>query len=136
MPNCGGCSGHTEYRSVPQRSTSTTSTNIYEVEALYFQRLERKYLGLLVDRPEPAQAQRAGTNHGVVILAVRRGSPAYAANLLPGDIVVKINDQDAELENWASLETWGGAIREVTIMRNGQTRTVPLAINADGSWPS
>jgi hypothetical protein len=49
---------------------------------------------------------------------------------------VKLNDHEVEPDNWHALETSGEAIRQVTIMRQGQAKTVPVAINPDGSWPS
>jgi hypothetical protein len=131
-----GSAGHTEFRQTSHTSYSPYSYDTYDTRVVYMQQMERRWIGVQTARPAPDEAQRAGTNHGVVIHAVRRASPAYAANLLPGDILVKLNDHDVEPENWPALEISGEPIRQVTIMRQGEPKVVPLAIGADGSWPS
>ncbi len=48
-------------------------------------------LGIQVREVTPELAMRLGVNRGVVISAIRQGSPAAEAGLRPGDVVLEIN---------------------------------------------
>src|SRR5205823_3628559 len=39
---------------------------------------------------------REGPPHGVVLMALRRGSPAQLIRLSPGDVLLRINDRDVK----------------------------------------
>jgi serine protease DegQ len=79
--------------------------------------------------PELAQALGVEASAGVVIAGVLQGSPAEAAGLLPGDVVVAINEQPVRLvaqllANVAQL-TPGQAAR-LHVVRQGQALSVTI----------
>lgn len=69
------------------------SIDRYNQRALYFAPLVRKGAGVIVSKLDDQQKQRAGTNQGVEIVAVRKGSPAFQADMIPGDILLSANGQ-------------------------------------------
>jgi hypothetical protein len=70
------------------------SVDRYEQHALYFGPLPRKGLGIFFASPTEEARQLAGTNKGYQVMLVRRGSPAFRADILPGDLVVSIGGRD------------------------------------------
>jgi S1-C subfamily serine protease len=81
--------------------------------------------------PEIAEQLRLNRTSGVVVLDVVRPSPAAQAGIAPGDVIVKVNDQNA-----ASAEDFIAALRaaepgdqvQLTVVRGGQTREVSVRV--------
>lgn len=93
--------------------------------AFYFAPLERKGVGLLVvDLTEETRNWLVMSNmrNGVAVAAVRPGSPGRAADIRPGDIVVRVNDREV-----LDREGFGVALGQVAgdhtfqLVRNGDT---------------
>jgi hypothetical protein len=70
------------------------SVDQYEQYALFFAPLQRKGLGLMVYMPTDEAKRLAGTNKGHQVTHVRRDSPAYRADILPGDLLVTFGGRD------------------------------------------
>lgn len=66
------------------------SVDRYQHTALYFARGERRGLGLLVREIPISDRQRIGTNRGVQVVAVRKESPGFMADIVPGDIILAL----------------------------------------------
>ena len=66
------------------------SVDRYEQAALFFKPLARIGLGVKLGLLSDADKQRLQSNKGMRVEAVRKGSPAFAADILPGDIVISI----------------------------------------------
>ena len=66
------------------------SVDRYEQAALFFKPLARIGLGVKLGLLSDADKQRLQSNKGMLVEAVRKGSPAFAADILPGDIVISI----------------------------------------------
>jgi predicted metalloprotease with PDZ domain len=99
---------------------------------LYFIPVERKGLGAMWLPASPEQAAQLHNDKAVVIVAIRAGSPAERAGLVAGDAVVKLNGREVDLR--AEVEAPPGRITSITIIRASATRTIPVAVAADGSW--
>ena len=68
--------------------------------------------------------KRLETNQGVVVNVVMEGSPAYLSDILPGDILLKMGDdqiQSAEHMMRTLLQKYQGQTVSFTIDRNGKT---------------
>ena len=117
-----------------------TDDNPYTVEhydqtGLFFQPLARTGLGVRMQLLNAEQKQLAQTNEGVLIIAIRRESPAFKAELLPGDIVltvgeIPIYDNDSLL---GAIEKSKG--REVAILlRRQRTKVTKKVLIPAGTW--
>ena len=59
--------------------------------AVYFSLLEKRGSGLFLIPATEKGAAAAGTKLGGEVLAVREGSPAYYADILPGDVIIALD---------------------------------------------
>jgi len=66
---------------------------LYGQIAVYFCLLEKRGSGLFLIPPTKEGTAAAGTNLGGQVLAVREGSPAYNADILPGDVITALDGQ-------------------------------------------
>lgn len=95
--------------------------------------VRRGQLGITVQdlTPELAQAFKLGTQQGVVISGVEKGSSADSAKLRSGDIILAVNGRKIQsstrLRNTLGLLSVGETAR-LKILRNGKKRTVKLKI--------
>jgi serine protease Do len=90
--------------------------------------VERGFLGIEIQNLTPglAQAFKAGTTNGALVSGVTPGSPADAAGLKSGDVIIEFNGQpiaDANQFKLRVTETIPGTTVSVKIKRNGQTET-------------
>ena len=93
----------------------------------------RGYLGILIQQltPELAQSFGLGQAQGILVAQVTPGSPAAAAGLRQGDVIIghqgeTVTDVGA-FRNRIALTPPGGQAR-ISILRNGQTLEVPVTI--------
>lgn len=113
-----------------QTSYIPFTVNRFNKMAVYFAAVEQKGSGALVRELNQQEVTQYETQRGFVIRAIRDGSPAYASNLLPGDVVLHVNGQPADMTNWQA------AIRSkepitIQLIRNGQDRELLLNIPTD-----
>ncbi|MCC7166955.1 MAG: PDZ domain-containing protein, partial [Rhodospirillales bacterium] len=88
------------------------------------------FTGSLVANINPALIEEMGIDvgeTGVIILRIKRGSPAHRVQLAPGDIVLKVND--TALASVADLtravERIQGGLR-ITVKREGRVMTIQV----------
>ena len=108
------------------------SVRRYDQLAMYFRKAPRQGLGIY-PRPLTNEEKSAlGSNKGIAIVAVTNGSPAFMADILPGDILVQLNGQglwDADSIK-AAIDSAKGKTSEIQIFRNGQLVTKQVSIPA------
>jgi len=92
--NYSGTSTTTSY----QTSYIPYQVDQYDQTAVFYAPMKRTGLGARVEDPTAATKQAIGSNRGVFVLAVRQGSPAFAADLLTGDIIVAIDGRKVTTE--------------------------------------
>lgn len=74
-----------------------TQINRFDYLVTYWMKENAKYtLGVRSTDLSPADKTKLQSNKGVKVVAVIKGTPAYRADLLRGDIVKRINDIDVE----------------------------------------
>jgi len=113
------------------------SVNIYNQTAIFFARGTKAGTGLLFMALTPQMVSRLGTNRGVLVTAVRRGSPGFFADIVPGDVIQSVDGQvvyDGDTMVQAGKAGWGHAAT-YQLLRHGKPYAVMVSINADGSWP-
>jgi hypothetical protein len=98
------------------------SVDKYEQGAAYFAPLVRKGLGVWLGKPTDDHRKAMESNRGMLITAVRRGSPAFKADLLPGDVLLSIGGETVSdrPEAQRAIAAVSGQTVDVRLFRNGQ----------------
>lgn len=115
------------YASIPM----TNQVRRFDQYAGYFvTRVTKLKTGIYFDNLSTEEKQNYQTNTGVKILAVIDDSPAFKANIIPGDIVTKINDS-ALYNVESTMEIMGNLKDEdeliFTIIRKGVTQKIKIS---------
>jgi hypothetical protein len=105
----------------------------YRYTALFFKRLDTSQmrLGALLVSVQPEQREVLKTNAGCMAMVVYEGTPAFAADIMDGDILLAIDGAPLlgpdHVQEIIAQKDAGAAIR-VDVRRNGQTsqKTVTL----------
>jgi S1-C subfamily serine protease len=72
-----------------------------------------------------------GSNRGVVVNVVVKGSPAFNADIMHGDIITKINDEVvSDVQSFgATVGRYAGQEVVLQTYREGRERQVPVRLN-------
>lgn len=103
--------------------------------------IRRGYLGVGTQpvRLPASLRERAGAEHGLVVVEVVEGSPAARAGLLLGDVILALNGHPvADIEDLQALlggERVGTAV-EVGIVRAGEPRSLAATVGERGRPPA
>jgi membrane-associated protease RseP (regulator of RpoE activity) len=132
----------TAYGSATTTTYGTTTTYIpvtihrSDYGALYFVK-QRSPFGVLVRNLNDTEQQELQSNKGVLVRAVAEGSPAFDADILPGDIIAGLDGIDV-----TSTAALGDLLRErsgrglsVSIIRGGQRIDRLVHPTHVESWP-
>lgn len=105
----------------------------YQYEAVFFRRGKPPILGVVAEPPSQEVRQRLERNTGVVVWVVLVGSPAFDANILDGDVILKINgDNVTSVKDYSEkLTRLAGQTIDLDIWRNGQSKTVSVKLNSE-----
>jgi membrane-associated protease RseP (regulator of RpoE activity) len=111
------------------------SVDRYDQWAVYFAPLARRGFGALVNPMTDEQRRATGTNRGLQILALRKGSPAYEADILPGDLLLKLGDKDVDdIQVYhAAIAGAAGRTVDVEIFRDGKRLSKQVTF-PPGDW--
>ena len=128
------------YASGTYSGTSTTygsqtsyipyTINRFDKGAVYFKEAPKNGVGILFYELSPEQIAQLETRRAIVVGAIRDGSPAYLADMLPGDIITIVNGQPADVANWRAA-IHSSAEVTVKFMRNGTFREKAITIPPD-----
>jgi hypothetical protein len=105
----------------------------YEQTATYWAKSQPPIFGVLVRGLDPQLRQELETNHGVLIVAVITGSPAFTADMLRGDIIVSVAGERIQgTDHFFDLVIANsGATVPVEVLRNGQPLSFSIAIRRE-----
>jgi hypothetical protein len=105
----------------------------YQYEAAFFRKMPRPILGVLPQPLPPEIRQQLERNTGVYAWIVRDNSPAFAANILEGDVILKLNGEDViSVDDYIAKYTrLAGEKVDVQIWRNGQIKSISLQLNSN-----
>lgn len=131
----GGSASGTYSGTTTTYGTQTTyipiRINRFSKTAIYFQELPKSGIGILMRELSAPEMQRLETRHAIAIRFVRDGSPAYTADIFPGDIITKINGQPADPDVLKAALTGPQPIA-LRIDRNGQQKDI--SVNVPPEW--
>lgn len=113
-----------------QTSYIPITINRFSKMAVYFMELPRYGAGILPRELNAQEITAIESRRAFVVRFVRDGSPAYIADLLPGDIVTHVNGQPADQEAWQAAIR-GEQPLSVHVVRNGKPRDLTLTIPPD-----
>lgn len=114
----------------------TSQHRRFDQEAVYYVKTTKKpTFGFLVGDLTPELRASIQRNTGVVIAVVMENSAAFDANILSGDILIKIDGANVRnmqhtLELMGDAEPPGGRSR-LTILRNGQEKIFTVKLGAN-----
>jgi hypothetical protein len=103
----------------------------YQYQAGFFRKVRPAIFGVL-PQPLPSELrQQLQRNTGVVAWVIRNDSPAFSANILEGDVILKVNGEDVlSVEDLVKKNmTFAGQKIDVDIWRNGQFKTISVQLN-------
>jgi hypothetical protein len=118
--------------------TSTTyipySVDRYDQEAIFLGPIKRRGVGIRYGVLTPQQSAEVGTNKALIVQAVRRGSPAFLADILPGDFVKTVNGAAVY-----DQESFTAAVRfetplTIVLSRSGKEVVKTITLGPGGAW--
>lgn len=103
----------------------------YEHAATFWRRIERPVFGALVQDLTDELKQKLQTNRGLVVRAVMVDSPAYQADLLKGDILMKIDGEPVSSARkfYNDVILLAGRDVNLSVLRGGKTMQRRLTLN-------
>ena len=102
--------------------------------AVYFREAPKIGTGIYARDLTPDEIKLHETRRAFAVRFVRDASPAYQADILPGDVILRVNGQAAESARWqAALQ--GPQPMKVELYRNGAMREIELTVSADWKQP-
>jgi hypothetical protein len=118
--------------SIPGGLAVPITSHTYDVAAVYFSKVrpEKIGFGIRTRFMTPEEVQTIGTNKAAVLEFVVRGSPAYDADLITGDIILTIAGQDfTNREKINQVKTdYAGQSVPLEFVRNGKRMTLPITV--------
>jgi hypothetical protein len=98
------------------------SSDVYNFTATFWRRLKPGGLGANFRNLSIAEQRKSGSNEGVVITAVRRGSAAFEEDILVGDILREVGDKKVvdAASAAAALRPYHGRSVTIVLWRNGK----------------
>ena len=113
-----------------------SSIDRFDQVDLFLADTPRKGIGIAARPLKASEAAALGTNKGMMIAAVRRGSPAFNADILPEDLVTRVGSNvvygGPTLKT--AVEIAYGTTADVTILRGGKTIIKQVVLSNDGTW--
>lgn len=124
----GMAGGQQVYGTATTTTYGTTTTHIpYTVNrsdylATYWGKLPPAVFGAFVREPKPEERRQIGSNTGLLITVVVKGSPAFSADLFRGDVIKSIAGAPLrDLQDFrATLSRSAGQAIDIIILRDGK----------------
>lgn len=118
--------------SIPGGLAVPITFHTYDVVAVYLSKIRPEKMGLGINPRfmTPEEVQTIGTNKAMVVEFVIRGSAAYDADLIKGDVIFNIAGQDfSNPEKVARVKVeYAGQTVPLELMRNGKRMTLQINV--------
>lgn len=101
--------------------------NRFDKTAIYFKEIPRKGVGLKIRDLTNQEMAALGTRHAVFVQFVRDGSPAYNADIFPGDIILQVNGAPFDPSHWRQAVN-GAQPMHVKVVRNGAPKDIDVTV--------
>lgn len=102
------------------------TVNRYDKFAAYFAEVPRKGIGIKWRDLDATEMARLETRRGTVVQSVRDGSPSYHADILPGDIILRVNGEPFDPEKWWPAVAEGKML--LSVDRSGKSREIEVTV--------
>jgi len=131
----GGSATVTGNATTTTTGTKTTyipyNTRLYDYSATYWVKLKALTFGVYGEDLSVEQRKLIGSNKGAVLIVIVNDSPAFMADFLPGDILIRLNG--TEITNFASLlarvtENKGRHV-VIDLIRDGEPLSKEVTLN-------
>ena len=106
------------------------TVNRFDKIGVYFMEIPKYGAGILPRDLTAEEVARFETRKAFAVRFVRDGSPAYKADLLPGDVVLRVNGEPADNEAWQKAIRSAAPLK-VNLDRNGKQRELEIVIPDD-----
>jgi len=135
-----GSGGNSSFFGTATTTTSGSSTiNIpysqqrFDYFVSYWIKLKSPILGTILRPLSPELRAKIQSNKGALVIGVVKGSPAFEADIVPGDILKSIGDVDIiEVADYRrALGKYAGQIAVITVFRGGGDVTKNIQLNAN-----
>lgn len=130
----GGYASGTYSGTTTTYGTKTTYIPItverFDKLAVFFQEVPRVGMGIYARELTADEMIALDTRKAIAVRFVRDGSPAYAADIFPGDIITHLNGQAVDPQVVQSAVTGAQPIK-VHLFRKGQPRDLEMTIAPD-----
>lgn len=103
------------------------TVNRFDKVGMYFAEAPKEGAGALFRDLNSGEVTLLGTRRAMAVIAVRDNSPAYYADILPGDLITNVGEQPADRENWKAAMR-RAEVHTIRVYRNGQFREIQLEI--------
>jgi hypothetical protein len=107
------------------------SIDRFEQGATYWVKVKESILGALATDLPPELRQKIGSNKGVLVIAVGKGTPAFSADILKGDVIKKINNIEILDQKHYVVTIFKNANKKnnITLLRNGKEIVKEIHLN-------
>ena len=102
----------------------------YEYSATFWAKAKPSPIGVLVESLNDDQKKQLQTNKGVVVEVVIRGTPAYEADVLKGDVLTSLADEQIQTPDqfFDIVGRHQGEPVTLILIRDGQAKTLSLTL--------
>lgn len=116
-----------------QMSYMEESTDFYDYSATYWAKARPFAFGVHVKELDQQTKVELGTNKGVLVRVVVKGTPAYDADLLGGDVLRSLNNEEITDPDqfFALVKKYEGQKVSVAVYRSGQNLTKEVFIKTE-----
>lgn len=106
------------------------STDYYEYAATFWAKSKPPVFGVMVRPTDEETRQRLQSNHGLMVVAVIRDSPAFLADILRGDVIMKYANQDITSRRQFFDLVQANADKKIELQfeRNGELKTMSVQL--------
>jgi predicted metalloprotease with PDZ domain len=106
------------------------NTDYFDYSASFWAKAKPSPIGVLVDDLTDQLRKEYQTNKGVVVEVVVRGTPAFNADVLKGDILVSLAGEEIQGEDqfFDVVSRHTGETVDLNLIRDGQAKTLSLTL--------
>lgn len=103
----------------------------YDFVASYWVKGKPRAFGARLRDLTDVERKQLGSNKGAVVTLVIRGSPAFNADIIPGDILKRVGDHEVldDIQIGVLFQQYRGKAVVITVVRDGNTLTKTVELN-------